>query len=115
MYPKAVIYQFAKGDQQANNPGMTALLRAGDLADRTLHYRHDLAFMEDNTLPKNPHQFAASPLHVNAVFRGISRGAQQQAATFFASGGTWVVHPEPVRFFEMPILGPLPEMLNYVK
>ena len=115
VYPKSVIYQFAKGDQQANNPGMTALLRAGDLADSTLHYRHDLAFMEDTTLPKNPHLFVASPLHANALFRGISRGAQQQAATFFASGGTSVIHPEPVRFFEMPILGPLPEMLNYVK
>jgi hypothetical protein len=64
---------------------------------------------------EGPLQFAASPLHVNAVFRGISRGAQQQAATFFASGGTWVVHPEPVRSFEMPILGRLPEMLNDVK
>ena len=115
VYPKSVIYQFAKGDQQANNPGMTALLRAGDLADSTLHYRHDLAFMEDSTLPKNPHLFVASPLHANALFRGISRGAQQQAATFFASGGTSVIHPEPVRFFEMPILGPLPETLNYVK
>ncbi len=36
-----------KGDQQAVNPGTTALIRAGNLADRTLYYRHDLAFAQD--------------------------------------------------------------------
>ena len=47
LYPKSVIYQFAKTDQQAVNPGTTALIRAGNLADRTLYYRHDLAFAQD--------------------------------------------------------------------
>ena len=36
LYPKSVIYQFATGDQQAVNPGTTALIEAGNLADRTL-------------------------------------------------------------------------------
>src|SRR5438093_2823 len=39
---KAVIYQMAKGDQSVPNPNGTAILRAGDLADRATFYRHDL-------------------------------------------------------------------------
>jgi hypothetical protein len=115
LYAKAVIYQFAKSDQQASNPGTTALLRAGDLADWTLHYRHDVAFTEDPAIPKNPHQVVVSPTHPNATFRSISRGMQDQIAAFFASGGTHVIHPEPVRFFEVPVVGTLPEDLNYIR
>ena len=51
---KAVIYQMAKGDQSVPNPNGTAILRAGDLADRATFYRHDLAFAGIPTLPKNP-------------------------------------------------------------
>jgi hypothetical protein len=114
LYPKSVIYQFAKGDQQSVNPGTTALIRAGNLADRTLYYRHDLAFAEDPTMPKNPHLFAGSPTHPNALFRSISRGAQDQIGVFFASDGTVVIHPEPAQFFEVPITSPLPEDLNFI-
>jgi hypothetical protein len=35
---KSILYQFAKGDQQAVNPGTSALIRAGNLADRTVFY-----------------------------------------------------------------------------
>jgi hypothetical protein len=115
LHAKSVLYQFAAGDQQANNPGTTALLRAGDLADWTLHYRHDLAFTEAPTIPKNPHQVVVSPTHPNALFRSIARGMQDQIAAFFASGGTIVIHPEPARFFEVPVLGPLPEDLHYTR
>jgi hypothetical protein len=34
MLPKDIIVQFAKGDKTVPNPPATALLRAGDLADR---------------------------------------------------------------------------------
>ena len=115
LYPKSVIYQFATGDQQAVNPGTSALMRAGNLEDRTLYYRHDLAFTQDPTMPKNPHLFAGSPNHPNALFRSISRGAQDQIGVFFASGGTVVIHPEPAHFFEVPIRSPLPEDLNYIR
>src|SRR5262245_60937030 len=47
---KSVSYQFAKGDQIVPNPTTTALLRAGDLADRATFYRHDLAFAENPLL-----------------------------------------------------------------
>jgi hypothetical protein len=116
LYPKSVIYQFATGDQQAVNPGTTALILAGNLADRTLYYRHDLAFAQDPspTMPKNPHLFAGSPTHPNALFRSISRGVQDQIGVFLASGGALVIHPEPARFFEVPLVEPLPEDLNYI-
>ena len=114
LYPKSVIYQFGRGDQNANNPGTTAILRAGNLADRTLHYRHDLAFAEDPTIPKNPHGMVALPTHPNALYRSIARGLQDQIGSFFASNGTAIIHPEPRRFFEVPVEGPLSEDLNYI-
>jgi Bacterial Ig-like domain len=115
LYPKSIIYQFATGDQQAVNPGTSALIRAGNLVDRTLYYRHDLAFVQDATVPKNPHVFAGSPTHPNALFRSISRGAQDQIAVFLSSAGTVVIHPQPAQFFEVPTSSPLPEVLNYIR
>jgi hypothetical protein len=109
---KPVIIQFAKGDRNIPNPTTTALLRAGDLADRATFYRHDLAFAENPTLPRNPHQFLIL-VDVPAV-RPIALGYQAQIASFFASDGAVVIHPEPARFFETPIAGPLPEDLNYI-
>jgi len=113
--PKSVMYQFATGDQQAVNPGTTAVIRAGNLADRTLYYRHDFAFAQDPTMPKNPHIFAGSPTSPNALFRSISRAVQDQIGTFLASGGTVIIHPEPAYFFEVPIASSLPETLNFIR
>jgi hypothetical protein len=106
---KSVIYQFAKGDMGAPNPNTAAILRAGALADRTLYYRHDLARAEIPSLPLNAHMFM-----VNVVaFRDIALAAQTQTAIFFATDGEVIIHPQPLRFFEVPIQGPLPEHLNY--
>jgi hypothetical protein len=63
---------------------------------------------------RDPHGFMVGignpvPLRVQ-----IARGVQEQIAAFFASDGTVVIHPEPARFFDMPISGPLPEGLNYI-
>jgi hypothetical protein len=112
--PKWILYQIAMGDQQAVNPGESALIREGNLADRTIFYRHDLAFAFDPTIPKNPHLFSAQPTSPNATVRAISLGAQEQAAVFFASHGAITIHPTPTQFFEVPILGPLPETLNFI-
>jgi len=109
---KSVIYQFAEGDQIVPNPATTALLRAGDLADRATFYRHDLAFADNPQLPTNPHGFLTR-LDVTG-FQAIIRGAHEQIATFFATDGVEIVHPEPARFFETPISLPLPENLNYI-
>ena len=98
-----------------DQPGDERDPACGKLADRTIHYRHDLAFAEDSTIPKNPHFFITSPTSPNALVRSIAQGVQFQIATFFASDGMVVVHPEPARFFEVPVVGPLPEGLNYIR
>jgi hypothetical protein len=114
-YPKSILVQFAKGDQNAVNPGTTALLREGDLVDRATFYRHDLAFLANPTIPKNPHLFAGQPTSPNATVRAISLGAQEQIAIFFESFGNTIVHPSPMQFFEFPISGPLPETLDFIR
>ena len=110
----SVVYLFAKGDQVSVNPGTSALLRPGNLADRTLYYRHDLAFEQDPSIPTNPHVFAGLALFPNSLVSSIARGAQEMIAVLFASDGETVIHPEPGQFFEVPIVGPLPETLNFI-
>ncbi len=110
---KAVIVQFAKGDKTVPNPTASALIRAGNLTDRATYFRNDLAFA---TVPgytiKNPHTFltnlggAAAPLAV---------AAQAQMAMFLASAGTVTIDPDGAGpLFETPIVGPLPETLNFI-
>jgi Bacterial virulence factor lipase N-terminal len=111
--PKPVIVQFAKGDLTVPNPTTSAIVRAGGLADRTVYYRHDLAYATTPALGKNPHAFltgisnpAAAPLAV---------GAQQMIAIFFASGGMTVIDPDGTGpLFEVPIAGPLPQGTNFI-
>ena len=106
---KPMLFQIAKGDY-AGNPMQTAILRAGQLADRCLYYRHDLAWDARAEFPgllKNPHTFMTAP----ANFGTITLTAQAYAAAFFASGAD----PQPSRFFEFPIVGPLAEDLNFIK
>jgi hypothetical protein len=112
--PKSVIVQFDTGDQNVPNPSSSALLRAADLTDRATYYRHDLAFAERPTLPKNGHTFLGSI--GNTAWRDIALAAQAQIATFFASDGTRIIQPPgvPEEFFEVPIRGSLPEDLNYI-
>jgi hypothetical protein len=109
---KSIILQFAKGDQTSPNPANSALIRAANVADRVTFFRNDLALLEIPTLPKNPHGFMTR-IDVPAS-AAIARGAQEQIAAFFASDGKEVLHPEPARFFEVPIQTPLPEILNFI-
>ncbi|HEY5864191.1 MAG TPA: hypothetical protein VI542_01350 [Candidatus Tectomicrobia bacterium] len=110
---KSVILQLAKGDQGVLNPATSALLRAGDLAEQATFFRNDLLFAENPTVPKNPHLFLTRSTP-GLPDQPIALGAQQQIATFFASDGTVVIHPEPARFFEVPIMLPLPEDLSFI-
>jgi hypothetical protein len=110
---KSVIVQFARTDLTNPNPVTTAILRAGDLADRAIFYRNDLAYAEDPSQDlKNPHGFM--PLIDNPHFASVALGAQEQIATFFESDGATTIHPEPRRFFEVPIVLPLPEDLFFI-
>jgi len=111
---KAVIFQFAKGDGTVPNPTNTAIVRAGDLADRTTFYRNDLAFAANPATPKNPHAFLTG-LGSPGVAPAVAVAAQTQIAVFFASGGTVTIDPDGAGpLFETPIALPLPEGLNFI-
>jgi hypothetical protein len=114
-YPKSILIQFARGDQNAVDPGTTALVREGDLADIATFYRHDLAWLANPSIAKNPHLFVGQPTSANATVRAISLGAQEQIAVFYESVGQIIAHPSPAQFFETPIAGPLPETLDFIR
>ena len=110
---KPVIFQFAKGDETVPNPTTSAILRAGDLADRATFYRNDLAYANNAGVGKNPHVFLTNI--GNPAAAGYALQAQQQIARFFASGGTSTIDPDGAGvYFETPIAGPLPETLNFL-
>jgi hypothetical protein len=104
-----VLFLTAYGDQTSPNPSTTAIVRAGDLADRTVYYRHDLYLASKQNFPlANPHGFAT-----NLAFGEIALGVQDMVGKFFFSDGAVLTVPEPSQFFEFPIVLPLPESLNY--
>jgi hypothetical protein len=110
---KSVMFQIAKGDQTGPNPRTTAVVRAADLADRVTFFRNDLAFAEDPAVPKDPHGFFLR--YTSSGITGeIARSAEVQVAIFLASQGNIIIHPEPERFFEVPIVLPLSEDLNFI-
>lgn len=113
MWARPVIFQFSRGDQTVPNPTNTAIIRAGDLADRTTFYRNDLAFALNPATPKNPHTILTNVF--NPAVAAYAIMAQQQIATFFASDGTLTIDPDGAgAIFETPIAQPLPETLNYI-
>jgi hypothetical protein len=110
---KPVLIQFAKGDMTVPNPTASAILRAGDLADRTTFFRNDLAYAANPAVGKNPHTFLTNIVTPAAAPYALA--AQQQIATFFASNGATVIDPDGAGpFFEVPIDGPLPEVTNFI-
>jgi hypothetical protein len=110
---KSVIIVMFKTDQNIPNPWTTALIRAGDLADRTIYFRNDVAYAEDNRVPKNPHNLPRSIESAVPLVRQLAFGAQEMIATFLDSD-TMLIDPDLARFFEVPIAGALPEDLNYI-
>jgi hypothetical protein len=111
---KAIIVQFAKGDKTVPNPTASALIRAGGLEDRATYFRNDLAFaFVPGYTVKNPHTFLSNIF--NPTQAPFAVAAQQQIATFLATGGATTIDPDGGGpFFETPIAGPLPEGLNFI-
>jgi hypothetical protein len=111
---KPVIIQFAKGDETVPNPTATALIRAGDLADRATFFRNDLAFAATGgAISKNPHTFLTNI--GNPAAAQFAFGAQTQIAAFFTSNGALTLDPDGAGpIFEVPIVLPLPEGLNFI-
>lgn len=111
--PKPIIFQFAKGDVTMPNPTSSAIVRAGDFADRVSYFRNDLAYAANPAIQKNSHVYMTSVL--DPAGRDHAVMAQRQIATFFASNGTSMIDPDGAEpFFETPIAGPLPEELNFI-
>lgn len=135
---KNVIVQFAKGDMTCPNPTTSALLRAGNLADRATYYRYDLIYpllvatgelvvppltAAEFSRVKNPHPFMpnatnpppAKAPNAAAIAFAQRDAAQEQIAVFFESGGQLMFDPDGAgSFFETPIQGELPEILNFI-
>jgi fermentation-respiration switch protein FrsA (DUF1100 family) len=108
-----VIFQIGKGDQTVPNPTNTAILRAGDLADRATYFRNDLAFALDPLTPKNAHTFLTRVGTPSVAAYAVA--AQQQIAVFLASDGSLTIDPDGAGpIFETPIELPLPEELNFI-
>jgi len=119
---KPVIVQLARGDQTVPNPGTTALIRSGDLADRATIFRNDKAFAANPTgFPtKNGHNFVI-PNPATAQQTAVALAARRQIAEFFASDGVlfsdpddYIVPAPSQPLFEAPIVGPLPEDLGFI-
>ena len=111
-FPKPVIIQFARGDKTVPNPASSALIRSGELTDRTSFFRNDLAFLANPTFPKNPHTFLTN---LTGAPGAVAVGAQSQIAVFFATNGALTIDPDgPGPLFEVPIAGALPEDLGFI-
>jgi hypothetical protein len=120
MTAKSVIIQFGKGDQIVPDPTHTALVRAGDLADRTTFFRTDLFYAaEPRPLrrallpPFYPHTFLSTFSSQGST--AVALEAQAQIATFFATDGAVTIDPDGAGpLFETPIALPLPETLEFL-
>ncbi len=111
--PKPVLFQVAKGDRTVPNPTSSAILRAGDFADRTTYFRNDLAYAANPAVGNNPHAFLSNLF--NPIAAPYAVAGQLQIAAFFASHGALVIDPDGAGpIFEVPIAGPLPETLNFI-
>lgn len=109
---KPVILQMAKGDQTVPNPTTSAIVRAGGLEAQTTYFRNDLAIVANPALPKNPHTFLTG---LGGAGTSVAVAAQTQIAEFFRSGGSVVIDPDgPGPLFEVPLVLPLPEGLNFL-
>jgi hypothetical protein len=112
MSTKSVIYQFASTDPFAPPPVTMPIVRAGGLADRTIYYRHDVAHAENAAVGNNPHGLL---IRTDVLgLRSIALAFQEQVAIFFESDGATIIQPEPARYFEVPIVLPLPVALEFI-
>jgi len=116
MVAKPVLVLFGKGDRTVPNPAATALLRAGDLAQRATFFRNDVLLAQEPRANKDPHGFLNMIGNSVPLVDKVARAAQEQVATFFETDGARVVMADGLEsLFEVPIAGPLPEDLNFAR
>jgi hypothetical protein len=107
---RPTVLWMARADQSSPNPTTSELIRAGDLQDRTVYYRHDL-FYAANPVGnlKNPHTIYRLQ---GPVMQPITVAIQEQLSQFFESDGALMNQTSP--YFEVPMQSPLPEDLDYI-
>jgi hypothetical protein len=107
---RPVLIPFAQGDRVARNATTANLLRAGDLADRTLYFRALDAYAPIIPDAADIHEF---PVRLTPLAIGFALATQESLATFLASDGQVTIDPDgPEPLFETPIAGPLPGELE---
>jgi hypothetical protein len=108
--PRLVLFFFARGDQSVSNPLSGEFIRAGDLKDRTVFYRHDMFVAAHPAAIKNPHnlwRFQGEPNNE------IAAAIQEMASRFFESDGAIISQTSP--YFEAPMKSPVPEDGGYIR
>jgi hypothetical protein len=107
---KRVLFTLAQGDPVVRNTTTGNLLRAGDLADRTVYFRGLDAYAPNQPSATDLHEFLFTFTPTGIAFAGAG---QEAVATFLGSDGQETINPNDLlppaeRFFETPIVGPLP-------
>jgi hypothetical protein len=113
---KRVLFQFGVGDRTLPNPCETNLVRAANMRETTSLYRHDLARVVAQDLPRDPHLLFYFPSTPSGIL--IAHAAQSQMAEFLATDGARVpdVNDQVRTVFGTDLFGIpqlLPEGLNY--
>jgi hypothetical protein len=107
---KRMLFTFAQGDPVVRNTTTGNLLRAGDLADRTIYFRGLDAYAPNRPSATDLHEFLFTFTPTGIAFAGAG---QEALATFLGSDGQVTIDPNDLlpperRYFETPIAGPLP-------
>jgi hypothetical protein len=106
---KRVLFTFDQGDPVVQNTTTGNVLRAGNLADRTLYFRGLDAYASIGIQPSAAalHEFLVTLTPLAA--KSWALAAQESVATFLASDGNTTIDPDGAGpLFETPIAGPLP-------
>ena len=104
--PARVLVQWALGDRVVPNPTTAALVRAGELADRTVLVRSDRVARASGAEWPDPHGFLLS-VRAPGLVGKVALAAQEQLARFLRDDGeaVWAptgLAPGDAVFFESP-------------
>jgi len=115
---RPVLFTFAQGDPVVANPATGNLLRAGELADRTLYFRALDAYPGIDPIANAAllHEWLVTLTPTPTPTETWALLGQESVATFLASDGNTTTDPDgpcdpDTRvgcLFEAPISGPLP-------
>jgi hypothetical protein len=103
---RPVLFTFCQGDPVVANTTTANVLRAGDLADRTIFFRGLDAYGGDPVaLANDLHEFL---VRLTPAGIGYALAAQESVATFLASDGQVTLDPDGAGpLFETPIASPI--------